>query len=475
MNTRNYIYNQNTERISRGQLRRTVIALVLPIIAENMLISLVEYVDTAMVGSLGAGATASVACTVPVIWFVHSLVMALSVGATVTVAQSIGARNASKAKQICSQAFLAVTALGLTIMAILLLLHRQIPVLMGVDPEIYTMASSYMAILALGLPFQFASSVFFGIIRGAGDTRTPMRFTLFTNALNIAGNFLLIFPSRQISLFGLTLSIWGAGLGVVGAAVSSSIARAVSGLILLYIMTRRPDVPLQLTGLRPDCNILAEILRIGLPAALERLAINGGHLLYARLVAGLGTVTLAAHQLCLTAENICFLPAIGFGTAATTLAGQAVGARQNQEARRRVWMTAELCIYCVLFTSVILFFGCQFLLGLLTPAEEVIAEGCKALRVVAFFEVFYGIATVFADGLRGVGSTKQPLFICLGSMWLVRIPLALLFLHVFHGGIASVWLAMSIDLVVRASLMTWRFHSKSWEHKLENRKEFHYD
>ena len=452
--------------ISRRQLRRQVLALAIPIIAENMLLSMVEYVDTAMVGSLGPNATASVACTTPVMWLLNSLIMAISVGGMVAVAQSIGAGDFTRARRVSSQAFLAVAVLGLGIGAVLLFFSGKIPVFMGVDPEIYGLASTYIAILALGMPMHCASTVFCGIIRGAGDTRTPMGFNMFTNICNIIGNFLLIFPCRLITLGPVSFNMWGAGLGVAGAAISSSLARTVSGLAILYIMTRRSDVTLQLRGLRPDRDVLSQILRIGLPTALERLAINSGHLVYARLVAGLGTVTLAAHQLCLTAESISFLPAIGFETAATTLAGQSAGARQYEEGRRRVGMTVELCIYCVAVMALVLFFGCNFILGLLTPSGEVIAEGCKALRTVAFFEICYGIQAVFAGGLRGVGATREPLYIGLGSMWLLRIPLALFFLYRLGGGISSVWLAMGLDLLLRAGLTAWRFYGGSWEGKL---------
>lgn len=454
----------------RKVLRHQVLALAIPIICEKMLISLVEYVDTAMVGSLGPNSTAAVACTAPVMWLFHAFIMAIGVGATVSVAQSIGARNFDRARQICGQAFIASIFVGLGVGAVLFLLSGKIPVFVGVEPEIYGLASSYIAILAFGMPLQCISVVFYSVLRGAGDTKTPMRFNIFTNLLNVLGNLLLIFPVRTVTLGTLSFTMWGADMGVAGAALSTTLSRAVSCCVLLFVMTRRKDIPLQLKGLKPEKNILQEILRIGLPAALDRLAINGGLLVYARLVAGLGTITLAAHQLCLTAESICFMPAIGFETAATTLAGQSVGAKQYAEGRRRVAMTVELCVYCVTFTAIILFFGCEFILGLMTPSPEVIAEGCKALRTIAAFEIAYGIQAVLSGGLRGVGATKEPFYIGLASMWLLRIPLALFLLNQMNGGIISVWFAMGLDLLLRTVLMWYRFHRGSWEKKLREKE-----
>ena len=466
MNTNYQTNNLSGTSSSRRQLRRLVLMLAIPIIAENMLLSMMEYVDTAMVGSLGPNATAAVACVTPVTWVLHSMITAVGTGGTVAVAQSIGAGDFERARRVTGQAFLASLAMAIIITALLLGFSTKIPVFMGVEPEIQKMATSYIVCLAVGMPLQCISAVFYGILRGAGDTRTPLLLGMLTNILNVIGNFLLIYPSRMITIGSFTFRMWGADLGVAGAAISSSFARIVFGIAVIVMMTRRSDITLQLRGLKPDCPLLAEIFRIGLPAALERLAINGGHLVYARLVAGLGTVVLAAHQLAQSAESICYLPAMGFEMAATTLAGQSVGAREYKEARRRVWMTAELCFCCIIIMAGLLFLFCPFLLGLLTPSEEVITQGCMALRTVAVFEVCYGIAVVFSGGLRGVGATREPFFICLGSMWLLRIPLALLLLNFFGGGIRAIWLAMGLDLLLRAVLMTFRFHKGSWEKKL---------
>ena len=466
MNQLNHPDNRNRDLSSRRQLRRLVLMLAIPIIAENLLLSMMEYMDTAMVGSLGPNATAAVACVTPVIWVLNSMIIAVGVGGTVVAAQSIGAGDYDRARKTCGQAFLAAAAMALFITALLLGFRHKIPVFMGVEPDIYPIASSYILFLALGMPMHCTSAVFYGILRGAGDTRTPLVLSLCTNIMNIIGNFLLIFPERMVTLGFLSFHMWGAGLGVAGASISSSFARTVSGLIVLVIMTQRHDVTLKLRGLKPEWPLLTEILKIGLPAALEKLAINGGHVMYARLVAGLGTVVLAAHQLAQTAETICFLPAMGFETAATTLAGQSVGAKQYEEGRRRVSMTVELCVCCVMIMAAILFIGCRFLLGLLTPSEDVIAQGVIALRTIAVFEIAYGITAVFAGGLRGVGATREPFYICLGSMWLLRIPLALFLLNFMNGGIGAVWLAMGLDLVLRAILMGYRFHKGSWEQKL---------
>lgn len=454
-----------SEKEEQKKLLRQVLLLAVPAILENLLISMVEYVDTAMVGSLGPHATASVASVTPVMWFLNSAIMAVSVGSTVVVAQAIGAKDGAKAKSVSGQSFLLVGSISFILMLFLLLFGRVIPVWMGTEPEVQTSASVYIRILALSMPFHCASMVFYAILRGAGDTRLPMKLNVFTNCLNVIGNFLLIFPCRKIHLFSLSFSIWGAGMGVAGAALSTTLARTIAGILILYVMMRRNDVPLLLKGLRPQLPLLQEILKIGFPTAMERIAISGGQLCYVRIVSSMGTVILAAHQLALTAESISYMPSHGFQIAATTLVGQSSGAKQYQEARRQASMTFRLCAVCLFFVSLILFFGCGPLLRLLTPSAEVVAEGCKALRIIAFIEPFFGMAGVFTGALRGAGDTKQPFFVCFATMWGIRLPMAFLFVQILHWGIAGAWMAMGLDLIFRGLLMSYRFHHGKWEEK----------
>ena len=444
---------------------KMVFTLAFPAIVESLLVSMVQYIDTAMVGSLGPDATASVAASTPVMWMLNSTIQAIAVGGTVIVAQAIGAGELEKAKKVSGQAFILVAAVSLTLMAFLLLFGHLIPVFMGTEQNIYASATAYIRITAVGMPFHCGQMVFFGILRGAGDTRTPMKLNVLVNIVNVIGNFLLIFPSRVLTIGTSQVTMWGAGMGVEGAAWATTFARILAGVMLVGIMVKRTDVTLTLKELKLDLPLMGDMMRIGIPTALERLAISGGQTFYVRVVSSLGTITLAAHQLAITAESISYMPANGFQIAATTLVGNAVGAQKYQFARERAAMTFKLCAACTLIMSLILFFGSRILIGLFTPSEAVIEQGSLALRIIAFGEIFYAMASIYTGALRGAGDTRQPFYVCVLTMWGVRIPMAYLFVKGLGMGIAGAWIAMGLDLIVRGSLMMYRFNHGRWEEK----------
>ncbi len=454
-------------------MRRRVLKLAVPSILENLLLSMVEYMDTAMVGTMGPLATAAVAVNSPVTWLFNATILAVSVGGTVAVAQSIGAGNNEKAGKLTDQAFLAVCCFSVAVTAGLLLLSAYIPSWMGAEPDIVDSSISYMRIIALGMPFSFITIVFNGILRGAGDTKTPMFLNILTNICNVAGNFLLIFPSRDISVGGTTIHMWGAGWGIDGAAISTTLSRVLAGALIIMVMLRQPVVRLTLSSLAPNRALTQEILRIGVPSALERLSISGGQIVYFRVVSGLGTACLAAHQLANTAESIAYMPAFGFQIAATTLVGQYVGAKDYKGARESGRTTFYLCAICIAGFSALLYFGAEFLIGLFTPSAEVVREGAAALRIMAVAEVFSASASVYTGALRGAGDTKQPFFVSLVSMWGIRLPAALLFVKVLNLGLPGAWYAMAMDLVIRGVLMALRFHRGSWEARLRHHEFLH--
>ena len=451
---------------SKG-MRKQVLTLAVPSIIENLLVSIVEYADTAMVGSLGPLATAAVAVNTPVTWLFNSTVMAISVGGTVAVAQSIGAGKNDKAKRLTDQAFMAVLVFSAIVLVCLLALSRRIPIWMGAEPEIIETATTYLRIIALGLPFAFVSIVFNGILRGSGDTKTPLKLNMMTNILNVIGNFLLIFPERDIVFGDLSIHMWGAGWGVAGAAISTSISRAVAAILVVIMMTRQPVIKLTIGKNKADRDLLGQIFRIGVPTAMERLSISTGQIVFFRVVSSLGTASLAAHQLANTAESIAYMPAFGFQIAATTLVGQMVGARNFDGARNACNTTFRLCLIVTLMFSGVMILGAEVLIGFFTPSEEVVQLGANALRIMAVAESFSSMAMVYTGALRGAGDTKQPFFVCLVSMWGIRIPLSFILVHLFHFGLSGAWTAMAIDQMFRGILMLRRFRKNGWEKRLQ--------
>ncbi len=448
------VYNSGRSRLS------TLAALAWPAIMEQILATMVSYVDTAMVGSLGADATAAVGINAPMTWLLNGIMQGVGVGYSVMVAHAIGAGDLARARKVLVQSLLALAACGLGIFAVLLALSGQIPAWLGAEADVLPNAVAYLRIYTLSIPFGASLMVLSAILRCMGNTRLPLLMNTAANLLNIFLNFLLIYPTRSIG--GVT--VWGAGMGVAGAAVATSISIAVAGSVLFAtLFFRRDGFRLSFhEDWRPDRPLIRQAMKLGLPYIAERCAINVGQLATTWIIGQIGTVAMAANHIAVTAEGLCYLPAYGICYAATTLVGQSVGAGDTEGARKygalSGWCGFGLCA----LTGAALFVFAPQLASLFNKDAVVIAEAARALRVVAPAEPMFATFIVLAGALRGAGDTRFPMFLCLGSMWGVRIVLAPILVFRFGVGLVGVWAAMAVDLVVRGVGCALRWRSGRW-------------
>ena len=436
--------------------------LTWPAIIEQLLGMMVSFVDTAMVGSMGAASTAAVSVVSSSIWLINGILAGVGVGYSVQVANAVGAQDHARARRVMRQGALAVAALGLLVLAVMELLAPFLPRWLGAKPEVYPLAVSYLRFYALGLPFSTVLAVFSAIIRCTGDTRTPLALNGLANLVNVVLNFLLIYPTRQWR--GITLP--GAGLGVAGAAIASAAALALAGCLLLWKVFFNREKPVSIgpeEGYRPDSDIIRTALRLGVPYIGERVTINLGQILMTTLVAHVGTVALAANHIATTAEGMCYLPAYGVSFAATALVGQSVGAGDREDARAYGRLSGLLGFGMCLVTGALLFLLAVPIADLFTNEDPVIAETAKVLRIVAFSEPFFAISIVMSGALRGARDVRCPMVVALGCMWGIRAILAPILVYGFHWGLEAVWLAMALDLTARGILTALRWRSGSWE------------
>jgi len=448
--------------IHDSQSRTQIMArLALPAILEQILLTLISYADTAMVGSLGPVATAAVGLIAPVTWLIGGMLQGVGVGYSVLVAHAIGARDVPRARHVIVQSILAIAACGLGMFALFLGLSRWVPLWLGAKPEVLPDATAYLRIYALSLPFNACMCVMGPIIRCMGNAKLPLVFNTLANLLNIVLNFLLIYPTREI--WGIT--VLGAGMGVAGAAWGTTISITIAGIAMLLIFFKRRDefrISLH-EDWKPDHEIIHRAARLGLPYIVERSAINFGMLVTTRIISDVGTIAVAANHIAVTAEALCYLPAYGIGSAATTLVGQSVGAK-DEEGANKFGVLAEVSgfILCAL-TGAILFVTAPWLASLFNKDPAVIAEATLALRIVAPIEPFFASFIILSAALRGAGDTRFPMFLCLGSMWGIRILLSFLFVNIFHLGLAGAWAAMAADLLLRGAVCILRWRSGRWK------------
>lgn len=439
-----------------------IITLALPAVIEQVMITMVQYIDTAMVGSLGSTATAAVGLTASSTWLLNGLLSAAAIGFSVQVAQYVGAREIKSARNVIGQAVSFTALFGVLMAAIAFAVSFPLPRWLGADDAVSPLASDYFRIYSLAAPFNMCALMLGGVIRCAGDTKTPMLLNIFINVLNIILNFLLIYPARQISLLGAQIHVWGAGMGVKGAALGSLISLMIVSALYFLVLYRKPSQirPQAGDGYRFTKPVLASAWRLGLPVALERTTICLAQIVLTAIVSGIGTVAIAAHHLADTAEALSYMPAYGVATAATTMVGQAIGAGRKDLAKSFGHIVTYIGIGIMTVGGAVLYFFSTNLIMIFSNEESVITLGARVLRIMALAEPCFAMSIVVTGVLRGAGDTKAPFLIGLFSMWGVRIVMALLVAKTM--GLVGVWIAMAIDLCVRGILFMVRMYRGKW-------------
>ena len=414
-------------------------SLAWPTMAEQIMNTAVQYIDTAMVGSLGTDASAAVGSTTTIGWLVFSTISAFAIGFLSHVARACGADDIDRAKRFSAQAVFTVLVLGVFFTAATLLLSPFIPVWMRVDSSIAPMASTYFFILYTPMLARTASSIFGTVLRAAGDTRSPMKVGIAVNIINIILNFLLIYDTREIMIFGKEFKIWGAGLGIVGAASASAFAYFVGGVIITVIFYKHQKISPKGYSIRPDISLLSPCLKISIPNMLQRFATSFGYVAFASMINSIGPVATAAHSFANTVESAFYIPGFGMQTAAATLTGNAYGARDNKKMKSvcRAFIPLEICL--MMISGATLFFAAPYLMDIFSSDTAVITLGATVLKMVAISEPLYGFSIIVEGMLMGVGKTTLPFIYNVIGMWGVRIVFTFIFTQLLPFGLIAAW------------------------------------
>ena len=421
-----------------------ILSLAWPTMLEQLMQTAVQYIDTAMVGSLGTQATAAVGATTTINWLISGTISALSIGFLSYIARACGAGETQKAKKVAAQAALTVLVVGTIFTVLILSLSGMIPVWMQVTEEIRPLASQYFFILYLPMLPRTASIIFGTVLRAAGDTKTPMKVGVLVNIINVVLNVLLIFPSRVVvvKLLGLEFTMYGAGWGVLGAAAASAVAFTVGGIYITIVLWRHPMVSPRGEKLRPDMQILRPCMKVALPNMMQRFGTSLGYVAFAAMINSLGEVATAAHTIANTVESLFYIPGYGMQTAAATLAGNAYGANDGKRMKNLAKMFIPIEVILMIFSGAALFVAAPPLVSLFSDSQEVISLGTTVLRMVAVSEPFYGFSIIIEGMMMGVGKTKQPFVYNIIGMWLIRIVGTFICTQMLGMGLISAWACM---------------------------------
>ena len=435
-----------------------ILTLAWPTMLEELMGTAVQYIDTAMVGSLGTQATAAVGATSTVNWLIGSTVSAVGVGFLAFVSRACGAGNTKKAGKAASQAVLAVLVCGVFFTALTLGLSGMVPRWMQAAPEIQTLASQYFFILYTPMLARAAITIFGTLLRSAGDTKTPMRVGVLVNCINVILNFLLIYPTRQ--WMGKTIP--GMGWGVLGAAAASAVSFVVGGVCITVAVWRHPLVSPRGQSLKPDWEVLRPCLRVALPNALQRFGTSLGYVVFASMINSLGGIATAAHTIANTVESAFYIPGYGMMTAAATLAGNAYGAGDNRRMKELARMILVIEVSLMIVTGSLLFLFAPDMMGLFSRDAQVIALGATVLRMVAVSEPFYGVSIILEGMMQGVGNTVMPFVFSITGMWGVRIVGTFVCTQLLGLGLVSAWACMIAHNLLLFAMFTAYYLSGRW-------------
>ena len=446
------------ERRLNKEMIVTILALAWPTMLEQAMQTAVQYIDTAMVGALGTYATAAVGSTTTVSWLFGSSTAALGVGFLSYIARSHGAGNREDARRASAQAVLTTLVVGLLFTAVCLVLSPYVPVWMQVDPSIQTLSAQYFFILYAPMLFRTATTIFGMVLRAAGDTKTPMKIGVVVNIMNVVLNFLLIYPTREV--FGIT--VWGADLGVIGAALASAAAFSFGGIAITVVLWRHPDISPKGKKIRPDMEILRPCVKVALPNMLQRFGTSLGYVAFASMVNSLGEVATAAHTIANTVESAFYIPGYGMQTAAATLVGNAYGANDSKRMKEISRMFLPIEVLLMVISGGALFVFAPSLMSIFSDSPEVISLGSTVLRMVAVTEPFYGVSIIVEGMMQGVGRTKRPFVYNIAGMWGVRIVGTYICTQLLGFGLVSAWACMIGHNLLLFALFLYTYLSGKW-------------
>ena len=437
--------------LTGGQQLKLCLMLSYPAIIAQLSSVLMQYIDTSMVGHLGAAAGASIGLVSTCMWLLMGFCGACGSGFSVQVAHLIGANDFKNARVVLRQGLLTSLLFSGCIALLGMAIAVPLPHWLGGTPEIIPDATKYFLIVSACIPFMMIDWICASMLQVSGNMKVPSYLNIGMCVMDVCFNYLFIYVLD---------------LGVMGAALGTGLAEFITAMAMLYFLTvRSPELNLRQDkgSFKPTGKVIAKAAGIGGPMALQNILIRGGYIASTIIVAPLGTIAIAANSFAITAESFCYMPGYGIADAATALVGQSVGAGRKELAKRFAWINTVMGMTIMTVLGGLMFAFAPQLMQMLTPDTEVIGLGARVLRIEAFAETAYAASIVAYGAFVGAGDTKWPSVMNFTSMWLVRIIPAIFLVKVY--GLVGFWMAMAAELTFRGTIFLVRLARGKWLEK----------
>ncbi|WP_296321197.1 MATE family efflux transporter [Treponema sp. UBA3813] len=435
------------DKLSLKEQLSLIVELSIPAVLAQLSSIIMTYIDASMVGHLGEREGAAIGLVASSTWLLYGLCFACAMGFTVQISHLIGAGKEDEARNLLKVSILVNIIYAIFLTFVICAISPFVPIWLGCDEEIYSDSYHYFLIFALSIPIIQFNNLAGAALQSSGNMKIPSAMQILMGILNVILNYVFIYLLN---------------MGVKGAAIATLISRFMTTVPLVIFLLFKSEM----LHLRKDEKIyfkktyFSNALKIGLPTAFEQAIMTGGQVAFTKIVSPLGQTALSANSFAITAESLCYMPTYGLAAAATTICGQCYGSGQKEMTRRFGWLTTIVGMIFMVISGSLMFVFAGEMIAFISPEIAVIAMGTKILRIEAFCEPFYGASNIASGAMRGTGDTFVPSCYKFFSMWMVRIPLALLLRSKY--GLAGIWAAMSVELCVRGILFLIRLSGRKW-------------
>jgi putative MATE family efflux protein len=448
------------------QRLQLTVKLAWPAMMAQLSSIMMQYIDAAMVGRLGADDSAAVGLVSTSLWLFWGLCSAATMGFSVQVAHRVGAADYASARAVFRQGIVASLIFGVFMALLGVAIAVPLPLWLGGTGVVASNATLYFLVFASALPLLTMNYLGSAVLRATGNMKVAGWLNVLMCFLDVVFNFFLIFPTHSVAVAGMDVTIPGAGLGVLGAALGTVLAEIITAaLVMWWACWRQKEISIlreatPRSGFRLTAPVIRRALKVSAPMTLEHAVICGAQIMTTVIVAPLGVMAIAANSFGVTAEALCYMPGYGIGDAATTLVGQSYGAKRMDLARQFGYLSVGLGMLVMSVMGVVLWLGAPYVMSFFTGVDEIQQLGVAALRIEAWAEPMFAASIVAYGVMVGVGDTVMPAAMNFSSIWLVRLPIAALLAPTM--GLNGVWLAMCIELCFRGLIFLWRLFSGAW-------------
>ena len=445
------------DTITSRELYHDIVQIAWPSLCELFLTSLVNMVDTMMVGGLGADAISAVSIATQPKFLFLNLIMALNTGTTAMVSRARGMQDQERANKILRQSMVLCTLIGILSAIAGYVLAEPLIVFMangGLDENVIRQGTVYLRIQFLFFPINAWTSVITAALKGTGQAKPSMVYNTVANLVNICFNWLLIngnlgFPRMEVA----------------GASLATGIGQTVGfGIALWCAFSGRFYCTMHMKNLlKFDNDIISGIVKVGIPSMIEQLIMRFGVIFYTRTVAALGSVEYATHNICMNIQSMSFMIGQGFAVSSTSLVGQSLGKKRPDMAEHYSRRCRNMGFYVAIAIGILFFIFRRFLVGLYNRDEQILEIGSYLMIYVAILQPFQANQFILGGSLRGAGDTKFTAMVMLITIVGIRTALAYVLVTLMQTGLTGAWIALCADQIARSFIIMARYNRGKWK------------